>query len=225
MGRPAKIADGIGARLAQIRDGMERKEFAEKVGVVEGTLGNYERGERTPDLKFFALIKGHQQNINLNWLITGQGEMYERSNHVSASEEFIKLPQFDVNASAGRGEIAYQEHAVNEVSFERRFLRDLGAQPDACFIMWGKGDSMLPTFPDGAMLIVDQSQQVVDDGRIYVFNVGGNLLVKRARWRFDFRLELVSDNAAAGYPVESFDTDRIQDLVVVGRVIWYGRAI
>ncbi|CZT36399.1 Phage repressor protein C, contains Cro/C1-type HTH and peptisase s24 domains [Rhizobium sp. 9140] len=204
----------------------ERDEFARGLGVGKTTLASYERGETEPTASVLNAYR-EKYGANLIWFVTGKGEAVEANQRVQPADlpaEFIRLPQYDVAASAGRGVISYVEHAANEVTFEKRFLRALGAQPESCFLMWAKGDSMLPTFPDGAMLIVDQSQQTVDDGRIYVFNAEGNLLVKRARWRFDGSLDLMSDNVAGNYPVESFVTDRIVDLIVVGRVVWYGRS-
>ncbi|KQR76081.1 transcriptional regulator [Rhizobium sp. Leaf341] len=216
-------------RLRQFRRNIgdiDRDQVALNIGVSKSALASYERGDTEPSASVLNAYR-ERYGANLIWLVTGQEEEAGAGQVVPAgplSSEFIRLPQYDVAASAGRGVVTYVEHAANEVTFEKRFLRGLGAQPESCFLMWAKGDSMLPTFPDGAMLIVDQSQQTVDDGRIYVFNAEGNLLVKRARWRFDGSLDLMSDNVAGNYPVESFVTDRIVDLIVVGRVVWYGRS-
>lgn len=110
------------------------------------------------------------------------------------------------------------------MAFARSFLRNLGANPDYCYVLEARGDSMHPTIPDGAMLIGDASQVIVDDGRIYHFNVNERVLVKRARWRMDGRLYLTSDNAAAGYPDESFAVDRVSELHVGGRIVFVGHA-
>lgn len=137
--------------------------------------------------------------------------------------DLVALPQYDVKASAGPGLVAIEQMPTSEVAFERAFIRSLGGAPDKCFLMWASGDSMLPTISDGALLLVDSSQTIVDDGRIYVFSVGTTVVVKRARWRLDGRLELASDNVTANYPVETFQADRIEDLYVVGRVIFIGK--
>ncbi|TWD54449.1 phage repressor protein C with HTH and peptisase S24 domain [Agrobacterium vitis] len=225
MGRPAKIANGLGARLAELRKGMDRREFAESIGVNDGTLGNYERGDRSPDWAFLATLQ-REKNINLNWLFTGQGDMTldNSANQLSATEsrDFVLMPQYDVRASAGNGLIAVNQMPTSETAFERKFLRDLGGSPDKCFLMWSTGDSMLPSIPDNSLMIVDASQTTVDHGRIYVFSVGNAVLVKRANWRMDGRLDLISDNLAGKYPVETFDANRVEDLVVVGRVIFVG---
>lgn len=136
--------------------------------------------------------------------------------------DFVNLPQYDVRASAGRGLIPINEMPISQTAFERSFLRSLGGAPDFCFMMWSTGDSMFPTIHDNALLIVDSNQTMVDHGRIYVFAVGNAVLVKRAKWRMDGKLELASDNVDGNYPVETFDADRVEDLVVVGRVIFIG---
>ncbi|MVA55285.1 XRE family transcriptional regulator [Agrobacterium vitis] len=225
MGRPAKIATGLGARLAQIRKGMDRREFAESIGVNDGTLGNYERGDRSPDWSFLATLQ-REKHVNLNWLFTGQGDVFLQGGNDEQSpateRDFVLMPQYDVCASAGTGLLPVNQMPTSETAFERKFLRDLGGAPDHCFLMWSTGDSMLPSIPDNALLIVDASQTNVDHGRIYVFSVGNAVLVKRANWRMDGRLELISDNTAGKYPVETFDANRVEDLAVVGRVIFVG---
>ncbi|MCF1478332.1 helix-turn-helix transcriptional regulator [Agrobacterium vitis] len=225
MGRPAKIATGLGARLAQIRKGMDRREFAESIGVNDGTLGNYERGDRSPDWSFLATLQ-REKHVNLNWLFTGQGDVFLQGGSdeqsLATERDFVLMPQYDVCASAGTGLLPVNQMPTSETAFERKFLRDLGGAPDHCFLMWSTGDSMLPSIPDNALLIVDASQTTVDHGRIYVFSVGNAVLVKRANWRMDGRLELISDNTAGKYPVETFDANRVEDLAVVGRVIFVG---
>ena len=133
----------------------------------------------------------------------------------------INLPAYDVQASAGYGAAVAHEAIVSEIAFQARFLRDLGAKPEKCSIIWASGDSMHPTIPDGSILVVDHSQADVRNGCIYVVNVSGDLLVKRARRRLDAALELVSDNQI--YPPETISPDRLEQLRVVGRVVYFCR--
>lgn len=139
-------------------------------------------------------------------------------------QEFVVLPRYEVQASAGSGIIPVDEQLSDSpIAFGRPFLRALGARPDACILLPSKGDSMLPTIPDGSLMVVDRSQTEIDHGCIYVFTVGHSVLVKRARWRMDGKLELVSDNGAAGYPIEIFGPDRVDELSPVGRVVYFCR--
>jgi phage repressor protein C with HTH and peptisase S24 domain len=138
--------------------------------------------------------------------------------------DIVRLPRFDARASAGNGLVAVDQMPAGEVAFGREFLRNLGANPEHCYILEARGDSMWPTIPDGALLIVDASKTDVDDGRIYHFNVMDKVLVKRARWSMDGKLHLTSDNQAAGYPPEVFTADRVHELSVGGRVMFTGHA-
>jgi phage repressor protein C with HTH and peptisase S24 domain len=218
----------LGLRLREVRAHLkieDRDVFAAQIGLSKSGLAHYERGERLPDA---SVLQAYREvfGVNTNWLLTGNGDMFSEENlSVSpaiAQRDFVMMPQYDVHASAGNGLIAVNQMPTSETAFERRFLRDLGGAPDHCFLMWSTGDSMLPSIPDNSLLIVDASQRTVDHGRIYVFSVGNAVLVKRANWRMDGRLDLISDNIAGKYPVETFDADRVEDLVVVGRVIFVG---
>lgn len=138
--------------------------------------------------------------------------------------DFVRLPVYlEVKASAGAGTVPASEQANNLIAFNRTFLRDQGGNPERCSIIFARGTSMKPTIPDGAVLVVDHSQREIENGCIYVFNVSDRLLVKRARWRMDGRLELVSDNKGEDYPVETFGPEAVDDLRVVGRVVYFCR--
>jgi phage repressor protein C with HTH and peptisase S24 domain len=228
MARPEKTKTPLGQRLTYVRKAVgheNRKSFADLLEMSADTLGTYERGISEPNM---TLLNTYNElfGVNLSWLVTGRGEMFTESaseqSLAKVDRDFVLMPQYDVRASAGNGLIAVNQMPTSETAFERKFLRDLGGTPDKCFLMWSTGDSMTPSIPDNSLMIVDSSQTTVDHGRIYVFSVGNAVLVKRANWRMDGRLDLISDNLAGKYPVETFDANRVEDLVVVGRVIFVG---
>lgn len=136
--------------------------------------------------------------------------------------DFVYLPFFqDVRASAGPGALAVSEQNDSVIAFARSFLRDHGAVPDRCSIIRARGDSMAPTIPDASLLIVDHSQAEVANGCIMVVSVGDDLLVKRVRRRLDGQIDLISDNPA--YPPETIQPAALQQLRVVGRVVYFCR--
>ena len=88
------------------------------------------------------------------------------------------------------------------------------------------GDSMAPTIPQGAVVVVDLSDREQVDGRIFVVNVpdGGidMAAVKRVRrWEKGKGFVLISDNA--GYPpdISLLDWHRL----CVGRVVWMSKDV
>ena len=136
-------------------------------------------------------------------------------------QSFLRLPVFDIEASAGLGVPVGPEVQLGSIAFDPHFLRAQGARPDQCSIIAASGDSMQPVIPDGSLLVVDHSQKEVRNGHIMVVNVGEDLLVKRIRRRVDGLIELISDNPA--YAPETLGPDALAHLRVVGRVVYFCR--
>ena len=64
-------------RLKQIRGDRTMTEFARKVGSSKQNISAYENEVHTPTLASVCAI-AKKENINLNWLCLGEGEMYRR---------------------------------------------------------------------------------------------------------------------------------------------------
>ncbi|WP_233469793.1 S24 family peptidase [Neorhizobium petrolearium] len=212
----------FGERLKELQGDMRDADFSRKVGVKVQTLKMYERGS-LPSVEIAARI-ADACDVSLDWLT---GRSLERNYSLPLPVDpgnIVRLPRFDARASAGNGLVAVNQMPIGDVAFAREFLRNLGANPEYCYILEARGDSMWPTIPDGALLIADASKTEVDDGRIYHFNVTDKVLVKRARWAMDGKLYLTSDNQAAGYQPEVFTADRVHELSVGGRIMFTGHA-
>lgn len=217
----------LGTRIreaAALIGGLDKLE-AELSGVSRRTLSDYVSGKSEPKASTIIEI-AQATGVSVAWLMgeDDRGDASSKNLPAEVNETIVRLPRFDARASAGRGLVPVNEMPVGEVAFARDFLRNLGANPDYCYILEARGDSMWPTIPDGALLIADASKTEVDDGRIYHFNVMDRALVKRARWSLDGKLYLTSDNIAAGYPSEEFTADRIDELRVGGRIMFTGHA-
>ncbi len=215
---------GVISRLLTLKGAESEGEFAGRLGISPNTWTSYKRGKQSFGLHEITKICDTLK-VDPLWLLFGDDDSRQIDLTSAITEaDVVRLPRFDVKASAGRGLIPINEMPVGEVAFARDFLRNLGANPDYCYILEARGDSMWPTIPDGALLIADASKTEVDDGRIYHFNVMDRALVKRARWSMDGKLFLTSDNVAAGYPTEEFTADRIDELRVGGRIMFTGHA-
>lgn len=246
-GTPSLDEGLIRSRVAlAISAGGGVKQMIEKTGIPRGTMEKYLAETSTPSfvnavkiaaasgvsLRSIALdiegdcsIYGGVFGLDASHIVPLHDEKWtDRPNllHLtSVQHSLINLPAYEVRASAGYGAPVGAESVVEQIAFDRGFLRDLGATPERCTIIWAHGDSMQPTIPDGSILVVDHSQTDVRNGCIYVINVADDLLVKRARRRLDAALELVSDNTL--YPPETVSADRLDQLRVVGRVVYFCR--
>jgi len=172
--------------------------------------------------KFTSLDEEQKQTLIENFGSLGKLQEPEQVRETTPPTDLIYLPEYDVRASAGPGAAVPSEVIVQDVGFQERFLRDLGATPSQCSIIRATGDSMYTTLHDGALLVVDHSQTELNNGCIYIINVAGDLLVKRIRRRIDSSVELISDNHET-YPAETIGTERLDELMVVGRVVYFCR--
>ncbi len=89
----------IGKRIKEIRANLHltSNELAEKLNIPVRTIGSYEREEAQPSPKFLnALIENYY--ININWLLTGKGNMFI-SNRTEADINYIAQLQDRLNLS------------------------------------------------------------------------------------------------------------------------------
>jgi len=223
--------------IREITGGETREQFAQRLNLPVTTLANYEKGVTEPPASVIAKYKD-AFNIASDWLITGEGDMLipetpnmAESQHlkpinqqsIKQYPEIIALPVYDIEASAGFGiTVPEYEGTENSVLFTRQFLRHIRATPEACLIIYAKGDSMMPTITDGNEIIVDTSQKQLLNDSISVVNVAGNLLVKRIRYRINGDIDLVSDNK--DYPVETIKPENADQVNIIGQAVFWYRA-
>ena len=82
----------IGNRIKQLRESLllTQQDFANLIKVSRSYLGNIESCAKEPSFNFIqSLIETTE--VNLNWVITGEGEMYRRpANQAPTIEEIDK---------------------------------------------------------------------------------------------------------------------------------------
>lgn len=73
----------IGKELKKllIEENLKMVDLSKILGISQGTLSNYANDVSDPDVKTLRLIKEKYKevigkNLNLNWLISGEGEMF-----------------------------------------------------------------------------------------------------------------------------------------------------
>lgn len=82
----------ISERLRQICEAKnwKIKDFAEQTGIAYRTLQGYVGGEREPNAEGMTAIA--KAGVNLNWLVSGEGEMFQSEQQKTVmSEQETKL--------------------------------------------------------------------------------------------------------------------------------------
>lgn len=215
-------------RFARERAGFRTaKDFAGKAKVNVVTYRAYENdqiGFANSAPKFAAAL-----GVSTDWLLIG-GEVPDDSEKRAltrmAAEDIADLlgvhmlRQVDISYAMGDGAVIADYPETGLIPFAREFLGQLGVRsPDVVFICNGEGDSMAPTIYDRDLVMVDTSrQQVRMQDRIWALSVAGAGMIKRLRVLPNNQVMVLSDNPSV--PEQVYDID---DVYVVGQVIWIGR--
>lgn len=141
----------------------------------------------------------------------------------AALEDFALVTVYDVRASAGHGAAIDLEQPVSEIAFRRDWLTQEGLNIKGLAALTADGDSMEPSIKDGALLLLDTQQCELAGNRIYVLRMDGHLYAKRLQRLTDGSIRVSSDNPA--YADEVVDKDAVDNLDIIGRVVWVGRRV
>jgi len=138
--------------------------------------------------------------------------------------ELALVPILDVEASAGHGALAEMESKSAQFGFDEKWLGHLTSSKASNLSIIGVlGDSMEPTLHDGDEVMIDlaDGQARLRDG-IYVLRMDDMLSIKRiAIEPQGKRVSVLSDNPT--FP--SWPGLEKRALNIVGRVLWFGRAL
>lgn len=135
-------------------------------------------------------------------------------------EGMIIIPRYTVKASAGHGEPVLEIDTEGQPNYCRSgWAQRNGYNPEGLFSIVARGDSMEPTIPDGASLIVHRQQDIVN-GKVHVICHRDQCYVKRLFKQLDGSVLVRSDNPDKGaYEDQKVTPEDPDVLFVVGLVV------
>lgn len=135
MARPEKEPKTpLGRRLREVRRhfGVDNREpFAKTLNISKDSLALYERGEAVPTATVLAAYR-EQYRVNINWLVLGEGEMFEDPTLVPWKEELEpslmkKLAGIVIRVHRDAGIRLHSEEVTSETT---KFYNDLARRVD-----------------------------------------------------------------------------------------------
>lgn len=193
--------------------------WAKNVGIPSGTFDRIYNQKTIPSAAHLIRIAEVCQ-VSLDWLLLGKAIKVEGG--ASADTEFVGIPRYNAQLSAGHGSFIERAEIIDDIPFTHAFLaRRLGRQSaDGLIIVEARGDSMAPRIEDGDLVMIDTRDQQLRDGLV-AFIWGDAAHIKRLRVS-PRSTEVLSDNDA--YPPFEIGREDIENglLSVVGRVKWHG---
>lgn len=134
--------------------GITRYEFYKDSGVARGTLDNESGISEDGITKFIAYTKGE---INVNWLVTGEGDMFVDEKHAEVRENFSRktdpimdeqhVPLYDIEAVAGLVPLFYDGKPETKDYIQIPHL------PKCDGGVYVTGDSMYPLLKSGDIVL------------------------------------------------------------------------
>lgn len=199
-------------RLEEIVSSFDggKTDFAKALGIDFKTQRNYLNGKTKPSFDF--LVGLHQMGQDVMYVLTGEKQV---------PDGFINIPRLAAVGSMGTGTDGGLPHedVIEQITVSILWLRrNLPAVTSFknLQLITGHGDSMSDTYEDGAALFVDVGVQEFSADGIYIFNLEGDIFIKRLQKLPKGRVMVISDNRAK---YEPFFIERGDQFHVIGKIV------
>jgi phage repressor protein C with HTH and peptisase S24 domain len=207
--------------------GFKQKELANILNISLPTMNHYESGKRAPNSELLSQI-AKTLGCDPGWLLTGEGQAEKKEVLLnepilsSALNDFVLLPQYNIESTAGGGSFIHSEQIVDHLAFKASWVsKELGTDPKYLLLIHSIGDSMEPTFRSGDLLLVDRNKARMKGDGIYLINFDEGLIVKRLEWMMDGTVVIRGDNTSVSRE-QKLTAIEMEKLNLLGRVVWVG---
>lgn len=212
-------------KIAKLKFNDNLSLFARAVGVVQPSLARWVKGEADPTRTNLVKI-AEASGVSLDWLALGVGNMdgvapqskKSEVNLIASNDETFSVIEDcrEVRISAGGGGFNDEYKPYQTTKVEKAWLDSRRLKAEDCAMFLVSGDSMYPTLKDGEEIIVDRSKKELKDGKIFVLNNEGAMLVKKVQITYN-GITLISQNTEYA-PIE-LNVEQANNLIVIGQVV------
>lgn len=203
------------------------KELSILTGLTTAAISQYKTGKILTLNAMAAQKIADALGVNVEWLVTGEGNMI-KPNIISLDNAdsdklpagFVQIPEYKICFGAGEAEEPTYEEIQDCVPayFRSSFFSDRGINPKNCKRFKVIGDSMIPLINDGDYITVDCTpKDYIENNQIYALVFDHSLRVKRLIKSFK-TLTIRSDNSI--YPDEVLTLEEAAQMIhIIGKVI------
>lgn len=195
----------FGERLDELLKarGMTQAILAEKMGIHPNHISRVKTGKGEIPEKFMRKLC-NALNIPVEEFVGGN----------SQSLEYYPVPLREAGGGMGGGYHTGSKRVQSYVSLRRDFLLTKTSNLEALSFIHASGESMFPTIPPDAAVLIDESQVDPVNGKIFYVLLNDSYLIKRLEVREGGVIALISDNG--NRRDELADDDSFQ---ILGRAI------
>lgn len=203
------------------------KELSILTGLTTAAISQYKTGKILTLNAMAAQKIADALGVNVEWLVTGEGNMI-KPNIISLDNAdsdklpagFVQIPEYKICFGAGEAEEPTYEEIQDCVPayFRSSFFSDRGINPKNCKRFKVIGDSMIPLINDGDYITVDCTpKDYIENNQIYALVFDHSLRIKRLIKSFK-SLTIRSDNPIYSDEVLTLE-EAAQMIHIIGKVI------
>jgi phage repressor protein C with HTH and peptisase S24 domain len=227
-----------GARIRDLRSQAQLTidDVHQATGLHTNTIGRIERGQAEASIsqllriaRAIGVAPARLMHYASDDVKGERGLAFTVQKNLRAVEvgEFVYVPHFEIQASAGRGALFNQIETVKAMRpFDQAYIRgELGIRHDEIVLIDVNGNSMEPILHSRDTAMVDlRSTEVYTEG-VHVIRLDSALLVKKVQ-RLPGKVLRISSENEDYAPFEIKGTeDADRDFQIIGRVVWGGVTI
>ena len=220
-------------RLRLLREtiGVTQGDFAKTIGVAPSFISGIERNKKDLSRDLLEKILKNY-NVNLNWLLTGEGEMFLSNQEkplvpVNKDENRYKIPLLNQSVSCGSGENWESDEFIQEWLDIFSLVPRLGTGRHYAYK--ARGSSMLGVgIRNGDYLIFNAEAGNAYGNGIYVFTLNGEMYCKWLEYeKINQSIKVYSrrfvdfDKAELIRTIDTTDSTQTDDFRIFGRVRWW----
>ncbi|MCI1025619.1 S24 family peptidase [Pseudomonas alloputida] len=209
--------------------GRKKGEIASQCGVAASAVTQWISGE-SKSLKpenLYALAEA--TGFRAEWLAIGRPPEREPEGQPGSPSEkdYALIPQYNARGSSGNGYLNDHVEITGGLAFKRDWLKRMSLREENLRVLNNRGDSNWPTLSDGEVLLVDVSKKEPSNGHMYaLYDQDNEVIIKRLIRDLSGGWLIRSDNQdKTRYPDMPISDKGMQDVEIIGRVVWRGGGI
>lgn len=189
------------------QQGLSQRELANLIKVSVNTIQSYESGTHLPRSGHLIALANFF-GCSYDWLL-GKSEESGRFH------SYVSVPLLE-----GKKQEVTQADA-DELMFKKTFLLKMASDLSNLALLEIHGPTMYPTLFDGDLVIIDQGQTTIHQGKLYAIEFEESITVNRLENRPGGITRIISDNQALAAPYEV----ATKQVTIKGAVIWLRRRL
>ncbi len=208
-------------KFLMVQKGLNQRELAEKIGITTPAVNKWFAKGSIPKLGGTLEKLAMALDTTPSFLLFGEARIEES---VKLDDGYVLIPNYEVRGSCGPGcEGVQTRPPVKFMKVATEWLRIQApyANFSALNIITAEGDSMLPTFRDGDLVLIDTSQKTFRSDSVYAFVKDNDIYIKRIQ-RIGNGIRVISDNSDLYKPFEITGSD-LETVKIIGRAYCIGK--